>query len=70
MIYAVFSDFMILRVANLQLSRGGEGLQVGFGGFGDDFGVAGIDGGEIDEVAADAEGARAGLDEAGRRSRA
>src|SRR5690348_6276494 len=47
------------------LSEVGEDFQVGTGGFGDGFGAAGVDGGEVDEVAADSKRACTGLNETG-----
>jgi hypothetical protein len=38
----------------------GQHFQVSAGGFGDGFRVSGVDGGEVDQVAAYAQGARAG----------
>ncbi len=51
-------------VASSLLSCVGNYFQIRAGGFRDGFGVAGIDGGEIDKVATHAEGACAGLDKA------
>ena len=41
----------------------GEDFEIGAGGFGDQFGSAGVDGGEVDEVTAYAEGAGTGAEE-------
>ena len=58
------SAWVCILMDALTLSRIGHHFQIRAGGFGDGFGVSGVDGGEVDEVAAHAEGARAGLDEA------
>lgn len=50
----------------LTFSCFGENFQIRAGGFGNDFRVSGVDGGEIDKIAADSKCARAGLDEARR----